>query len=216
MRAGSRPGALLLSLSLAACAATQHEPPQTGATGAVVEKDKPDAAATAGPPRWDSSRGVKQLWAQVAPLGDTGLLCPFVVHKDDATAPYLTVRYESGTVHSPGHSLHLLFHPAPGAVAGWGIGCLRHYDVNPYIYAVFFAKGAPGTRFFFRLKDGAEVEGSYEVTLKGEGWERVVVPLSQFAAVNLKTLISVSFGFTEAQGEADLYLDDLEFTRSLP
>lgn len=207
--------AALLAPLLLGCAAPQQERPQTGATGAIVEK-APAGEAAPKVPRWDSAIGVKDLWSQVATLAETGLLCPFVVHREDASAPYLKVRYDAEEVHSPGRSLHLQFTPEPGAVAGFGVGCLRRYDINIYTYAVFFVKGTQGARFYFRLKDGAETEGSYEVTVKEAGWQRVVIPLREFSAVNLKTIISVAFGFTAAQGESDLYIDDLSFTTTLP
>ena len=200
---------------LLGCAGAQPERVQTGVTGAVVTP-APEAPATQKVPRWDASVGVKHLWPQVSALAETGLLCPFVVHREDASAPDLKVRYEETEVHSPGYSVHLMFRPQAGDIAGFGVGCLRRYDVSIYTYVAFFVKGQAGQRFFFRLKDGAETEGSYEVTVKeAPGWQRVVIPLRQFHAVNLKTLISVAFGFTAAQGEADLYIDDLEFTRSL-
>jgi hypothetical protein len=156
---------------------------------------------------------VRHIWPQLSGLAEAGILCPYAFPKEDP-AGRTEVAYESRVAREGPFSLHVAFRPAPGVSGSWGVGCLRRYDASRYAYLSFWvlSKGGPGQRLRVRLRDTDGNEAVVEKVVLREGWQRVTIPTADFAGVDLRALVSLGLVFDEGLGEADLYIDELEFS----
>jgi hypothetical protein len=173
----------------------------------------PNPTNTPLPILWSNLAAVKYIWSQVETLPKDTHPCPFLWSLPDGKENILTAYYTSEYVHSEHYALKAEFLSYPGALAGWGVGCLPSYNASKFKFVTFWLKGTNiGQTFECNLKDMAKDQKGVSVMVNTTDWERVTIPLESFAGVDLTALENFNLGFTEAMGSVTIYVDDFEFS----
>ncbi len=163
-------------------------------------------------------------WVAAAALAsgaraETALL---VADFDNTTPEVFAYKDEKGSVLNAstayadgvkGKHLGVRYSILPGGWGGWGVA-MKGASVAQYRYLAFDVRGDKGgENFEIGLRDarGKEVKrpmSSYGDV--GKAWRRVLIPLSEFAGVNLSSLDNINLGFGEKR-EGRVYLDNIAF-----
>ncbi|HOW28518.1 MAG TPA: carbohydrate binding domain-containing protein [Elusimicrobiota bacterium] len=113
-----------------------------------------------------------------------------------------------------GHHLGVKYEIVAGGWGGWGVP-LKGMNVSQYRYLSFSLKGNKGgENFEVGLRDTAGQEKKFPVAKFADvssQWQQILIPLSDFAGLNLSSLDNINFGFTGDKGFGMVYIDNLSF-----
>lgn len=109
--------------------------------------------------------------------------------------------------------LSLEYKIVKGGWAGWGVA-LDSLSAKDYSQLTFMVKGETGKETFdIGIKDTSNVEKKLPLSQFaeiGKEWRKVIIPLKEFAGVNLASLGNINIGFSDAQDAGRLYLDQIQ------
>jgi hypothetical protein len=98
---------------------------------------------------------------------------------------------------------------------GWGVP-LKGFDARGYRYLALDVKGEKGGEVFeVGLRDAAGQEKKFPISRYldvSSEWREVLVPLTDFAGLNLATLDNFNLGFNAGLGAGRVFIDNVRFT----
>ncbi len=109
--------------------------------------------------------------------------------------------------------LSLEYKISRGGWAGWG-AALDNMSSSDYSHLTFLVRGDTGKETFdVGIKDMSGVEKKLPLSQFaeiGKDWRKVSIPLKEFAGVNMASLGNINIGFSDAQDEGHVYLDQVQ------
>jgi hypothetical protein len=98
---------------------------------------------------------------------------------------------------------------------GWGV----HYpdtnrlDISSFASFDFWVKGTKGNEVFrVEMEDPSQTQVGVTIILTNTSWRYVSLPITNFQAIDIRSIVDIQFAFDNDSGSGIIYVDDLTLT----